>query len=129
MPIKVIRIERGYKGKNTKMTPTIKTVRGHSYVTGININEASEDIFGKGYKVASSVYITSEIDSKLSSINNSIENLKKDFNDNMNNSLVQIQQELISLKHEILSSKTFKESLKNEILEELRNEITGANNV
>lgn len=132
MPIKVIRLERGRNEHSTKTEPNVFLARSPSVNIEYKIAIGKYGGWhhsGKGYQEGSSVYLTSEIDTKISFINNSLESLKKDFNDNIKNSLGEIQKELISLKHEILSSKTFRESLKNDILEELKNEITGANNV
>ena len=75
----------------------------------------------------SSVYVTSEIDAKITSLNDSIYKVKEDCKKEIADSLVQIQKDLITLKKDILSSKTFRESIKNEILQELREELNITN--
>ncbi|SNR16659.1 hypothetical protein [Tenacibaculum jejuense] len=130
MPIKVFSLERGYKGKNTKIVPALTPIHSGNHVhkgdiSALNINDNyKQEFFGKGYRIANSVYTTNEIDSLISKINNETVNLlKNEFSTEIAKSLNQIQQDLTSLKHEILASRTFREELKNEILEELKREL------
>lgn len=122
MPINVIRIEKGNAG-TTSMTPAIETVRVHSYVQGIRVVSRTVEMHGDGYKTASSVYLTNEIETKITKIYTNIDTVKNEINKNISSSLGQIQKDLISLKQDILNSKTFREQLKHEIREDLKSEI------
>lgn len=131
MPINVFKITKGKKNRPT-ITPGIVLHRdlpigmsGSSIVKGIKINESSihynfdKDVYSK----MSSVYTAGEINSKLSDISKSIDTLKVETNTDIAKSLGQIQASLKSLKQDILNSKTFKEKIKAEILQELKDEI------
>lgn len=132
MPINVFKITKGKKNRPTitpgiglYMKSPIGTGSGNSKAEGIKINESSVHYhFEKNvYSNMSSVYTTGEINSKLSDINKSIDTLKAETNTDIAKSLGQIQASLKDLKKDILNSKTFREKIKAEILEELKNEI------
>ncbi len=107
MPIKVIKLEVGYRSNRTKFTPGLNLIKRHGslnkYVEDIRIENNSSEFIGSGYQNASQVYITSEIDSKFSNAANQIDTLKEEFNSDISKSL----NEILSIKEEMIKDKVF----------------------
>lgn len=119
MPVKIIMLKIDGK-KGTSTTPKLNIVKHLGNNKLVFGNTTSPYDNGKGYHEGPSVYLTPEIDEKVLKINKNIEMLKIDLEENISNSLGKIQSSIASIKNDILASKTFKERLKKEILEELK---------
>jgi hypothetical protein len=131
MPINVFKITKGKKNRPT-LTPGIGLSKSGGVgigaspkINGISIIESSTHYrFDKDiYQKTTSVYTTNDIDLKISKLNDSIELAKKYTDTEISKSLSKIQTGLKDLKKDILNSKSLKEQIKAEIIEELKNEV------
>lgn len=122
MPINVIKIEPGDNRHHITFKPGIAFVNNAAGSRLVIHNEKQLEGSNSAIHNSGEVYSTSEIKSQLAVINNEIEKVKNNCNSNISNSLGSIQAQLTNLKTEIMNSTTFRNRLKNEILEELRKE-------
>lgn len=119
MPIKTFSLIP--EGHGTKIKPGILTKKTSSSLLISLVNKpiradyhgsSSHNVFEEG----SSVYITSEIDSKITSINNNLELLKNEFSTEISKSLGEIQKQLVNLKEQIIKDQIFSKNITNSLI-------------
>lgn len=124
MPIRVIRIEK-YKDYAPKLIPGIIVKNRHNSmnsIVGMPTNSVLTEFDKTVFDNASEVYTKSDVDEHIASIEASISELSKKNSEDISSSLRSIREMLTSLKQEIINSKSFREQLKQDILQELKND-------
>lgn len=112
MPLKVFQLEPGYKWKSTKIFPSLEI-----HDNKLRCRRDASEMIGDGFRSASSVYGTSEVDEKLLGIENKIEGLKTHFDSEIDVSLNEIKNQIISLKNDIINDKIFIQKVINSLIQ------------
>jgi hypothetical protein len=122
MTIKVFRIEKGNKNRPTLIPGLLASSPAGS--NQIQIPEFSVHYFFNEeiYQKASEIYVKSEVDNLITDVKKSIADLGTESSNDISSSLKNIQDRLIELKKDIIESRTLKDAIKKEILEELKTE-------
>lgn len=118
MPIEVIKVEK-HKNHFFKLSPGLSVSNdwNNSSNESLIVNKKSSiHRPPNGYGNTSTVYLKTELDSKITTINSSITKIKQECNLEISNSLTKIQTELINLKRNIVLDESFKENIINTLM-------------
>jgi len=124
MPINVFRLEAGKK-KRVYMVPGLSIANPIMGGTRprLNIVKGVQWMLGGSFpdisKIASDVYVTSEVDDKISKIEETASNNKTELEKNITDSLGTISQSLSSLQGSILKDEAFRKAIIEGVIEEL----------